>query len=247
VAANNNIHFEYQRIGKGAINIVFLNGFRMHFKTWNKVFPELALENSVFLFNRRGVGASSKATETQDGMTIISEMRSVFSKLSLNPPYLLVAHSLGGIFANLYARIYPNEVAGIVFVDSPHPSEVIEQKIIKPPIALSVILNGLKKIERFFDKFKYSEDECIEETLSQIEIAGNFPDIPIGVVFGTKKIPFVPEKAFQIHQQYQDKLLDLSSKSKRYSCQESDHFPQITEPEKVISAIRDTLSETINS
>jgi len=240
----NNIHLEYHRIDNGAINIVFLNGFRIQFKTWDRVYPELASENSVFLFNRRGVGSSSKATKAQDGKTVISEMHSAFSNLALNPPYILVAHSLGGIFANLYARVYPNEVAGVVFVDSPHPSEVIEQKTINPPIILSAAINGLKNIERLFDKFKYSEDECIEETISQIDSAGHFPDIPIGVVSGTKKMPFVPEQAFEIHQRHQTKLLSLSSKSTHYICDESGHFPQITEPKKVIAAIRSTLNAT---
>jgi pimeloyl-ACP methyl ester carboxylesterase len=169
-------------------------------------------------------------------------MRSFFLNLGLKPPYLLVAHSLGGIFANLYARVYPDKVSGVVFVDSPHPSEIIEQKTINPPIILSIINNSLKAVEKLFDKFKYSEDEYIEETINQIESAGPFPDIPIGVVSGTKKMPFVPKQAFEIHQQYQSKMLNLSSKSTYFICNESGHFPQIIEPEKVIAAIQNTLN-----
>jgi pimeloyl-ACP methyl ester carboxylesterase len=234
---DNDIHLEHQKIGVGETNIVFLNGFRMQFKTWDKVFPELATDNSVILFNRRGVGASTKATEPQDGNAVIGEMRSLLSNLKLSPPYVLIAHSLGGLFANLYARVYPKEVAGVVFVDAPHPSEVSEQRAIKPP----AIMNIIKTTEKLFDKFKFSEDECVEQTVAQIESAGDFPDIPIAVVSGAKKMPFVPEKAFEIHKKYQDRLLSLSSKSTHYVCPESGHFPQITEPEKVITAIRNIL------
>jgi pimeloyl-ACP methyl ester carboxylesterase len=242
--ATNNVHLEYQLIGKGETNIVFLNGFRIQFNSWDKVYPKLAEENGILLFNRRGVGKSSKATIAQDGMTVIGEMHSLFFNLSLSSPYLLVAHSLGGIFANYYARVYPNEVAGVVFVDCPHPSEIAEQKRINPPIVLSATINGMKAIEKLFDKLKYSEDECIEDTLSQMESLGHFPDVPIGIVSGAKKMPFVPDKAFEIHQSHQTKMLDLTSKSKHYICHESGHFPQITEPEKVIVAIRDTLNAT---
>jgi pimeloyl-ACP methyl ester carboxylesterase len=242
--SKNNIYLEHQRIGDGTTPIVFLNGFRMLFKTWDKVYPEIMPENCVILFNRRGVGTSIKATEEQDGNTVIIEMRALFSNLGVSPPYVLVAHSLGGLFANLYARTYPNEVAGIVFVDSPHPSEVAEQKKNSPPFVLKAINNGLKTIEKLFDNFKYSEDECIEETIAQIKRAGDFPYIPIAVVSGIKKMPFVPEKAFETHQQYQAQLLNLSPKSTHYICHESGHFPQITEPEKVITAIRDILNET---
>jgi pimeloyl-ACP methyl ester carboxylesterase len=240
----NNIYLEHQKIGDGTTPIAFLNGFRMQFKTWDKVYPEIIHKNCVILFNRRGVGTSLKATEEQDGNTVISEMRALFSTLGLSPPYVLVAHSLGGLFANLYARTHPNEVAGIVFVDSPHPSEVAEQKKKSPPFVLKAINNGLKTIERLFDKYKYSEDECIEKTIAQIKNAGDFPDIPIAVVSGAKKMPFVPEKLFAIHQQYQTQLLNLSSKSTHYICPESGHFPQITEPEKVITAIQYILNET---
>jgi pimeloyl-ACP methyl ester carboxylesterase len=72
--SKNNIYLEHQRIGDGTTPIVFLNGFRMQFKTWDKVYPGLMPENCVILFNRRGVGTSLKATEEQDGNTVISEM-----------------------------------------------------------------------------------------------------------------------------------------------------------------------------
>lgn len=240
-------YLEHQCIGSGATNIVFLNGFRMEFKTWDKVYPAFTSENRVILFNRRGVGVSSKATEVQVGHTVISEMRSLFSSMAISPPFLLVGHSLGGLFANFYARVYPNEVAGVVFVDAPHPLEVADQKTNRPPLLVRGINEGLKSIEKLTDKYKYSEDECIEKTIEQIKNSDPFPNIPIAVLSGTKKMLFVPENAFEIHQQYQVKLLRLSPRSTHYICHKSGHFPQITEPEKVISAIRNTLDAILNS
>lgn len=236
-------HLEYKVVGNGLRNIVFLNGFRMKFESWDKVYPDLTSDNRVILYNRRGVGASSKATEPQDGDTVVGDMRAMFSHLGLNAPHFFVAHSLGGLFANLHARTYPKDVAGIVLVDAPHPSELAEQKKNNLPFLVHTINNGMKSIEKVLDEFKYSEDECVDETISQINNAGAFPDIPVAVVSGGKKMPFVPENAFKVHRQYQVELLGLSSKSTHYICSESGHFPQITEPEKVISAIRKTWDE----
>ncbi len=132
-------------------------------------------------------------------------------------------------------------------MDAAHPSEVAEQQTNNPSSVLSIINNSLKAVEKYFDKFKYSEDECIEETIDQINSAGAFPDIPIAVVSGTKKMPFVPENAFAIHQKYQARLLELSSRSTHYTCHQSGHFPQITEPDKVVGAIRNIIDETTNS
>jgi pimeloyl-ACP methyl ester carboxylesterase len=239
----NNKHLESLILENGGTNVVFMNGFRIQFKTWDKVYPELKYENNVILFNRRGIGRSQKANKAQDGSTVIEDMRSLFSISRLDPPFLLVAHSLGGLFANLYARVYPNEVAGVVFVDAPHQSEIAEQRSFNPPFIVSLLFNSLRTAEKLFDQFRYSEDECVDETIDQINSAGTFPNVPVAVVTGTKKMPFIPVKAFDIHQEYQTKLLSLSTNSAQYLCHGSGHFPQITEPEKVITAIKKTLDE----
>ena len=236
--------FEFKLIGSGEKNIVFVNGFRMKFDSWNKVYPKISEDYRVLLFNRHGVGKSSKAEIKQTGIAVVEDIHKFLSKLEIQPPYIFVAHSLGGIFANLYARTYPNEVSGMVFVDAPHPLEVEEQNKFKPPSVVRAINDGIKSIEKLFDRLKYSEDECIDETISQLLNTAPFPNIPIAVVSGTKKMPFVPEKAFEIHQRYQLKLLDLSKHSKHYFCGGSGHFPQVTEPEIVVSAIIGTANET---
>jgi pimeloyl-ACP methyl ester carboxylesterase len=57
---------------------------------------------------------------------VIEEIQGLLIVQKLNPPYLFVAHSLGGVFANLYARTYPDQVLGIVFVEASHPLEIAE-------------------------------------------------------------------------------------------------------------------------
>ncbi len=246
MAIINKEYFEYSLIGTGSKTIVFFNGFRMKFDTWDKVFTNIPENNKIILFNRLGVGSSSKATKKQTGSVVVNEIHRFLTNLEIQPPYLLVAHSLGGIYANLYARTFPNDVSGIVFVDAPHPSEILEQRKFKPPMILQVLLNGIKKFEKLFDKYRYSEDECIEETILQIQNANPFPNIPVTVITGTKKMPFVPQEAFKTHLHYQNKLLILSEYSRQYKCNESGHFPQITEPEIVVNAIIEITQKISN-
>lgn len=234
--------FEYKIVGDGEQNILFFNGFRIKFNSWDKVYPTLSKEYRVILFNRLGVGLSSKASVDQTGEVVVEEIHKFLSDLKIKPPYLIVAHSLGGIFGNLFARKYPNDVSGVVFVDSPHPLEIVEQRKYQAPSIVTALNDGLKNIEKIFDEFKYSEDEQIKVTLSQIDNASAFPNVPIAVVSGTKKMPFVPDEAFNVHRQFQTKLLALSTHSRHYWCDESGHFPQITEPEAVIKAIKETAS-----
>lgn len=236
-------HFEYRKIGAGERSIIFLNGFRMKYDSWGDVYNNLPEGYSILLFNRLGVGSSSKARVRQTGSVVVNDVHGFLSRLEMKAPYLFVAHSLGGIYANLYARTYPNEVSGVVFVDAPHPSEVIEQHAFRPPLILDAINEGVKNIEKIFDKFKYSEDECIDETISQIQASGLFPNVPVAIVTGKKKMPFVPQAAFDTHLAFQMELLELSARSKHYLCNNSGHFPQVTEPEIVVEAIIDTVDE----
>ena len=50
-------------------------------------------------------------------MTIVEELRRNLKHKGLSPPYILVGHSLGGLYMQLFARRYPQEVSGIVLVD----------------------------------------------------------------------------------------------------------------------------------
>lgn len=61
------------------------------------------------------------------------------------PFYLSHIHL--GVFANLYARTYPDGVLGVVFVDATHPNEIAAQRGLKAPAILSAINSGVKNME----------------------------------------------------------------------------------------------------
>ena len=52
----------------------------------------------------------------------------------MEPPYVLMPHSLGGWAARVFTAAYPDEVAGIVFIDSSHPDQVARHRAILPPV-----------------------------------------------------------------------------------------------------------------
>jgi pimeloyl-ACP methyl ester carboxylesterase len=233
--------FEYSLKGEGNKSIVLVNGFRMPLDSWNLLHPGIEKLGKVFAYNRPGIGYSSKARSNQTGTTVVETLRTLLKIADLSPPYVLVGHSLGGLFTNLYARMYPEEVSGMVLVDATHPDEPKKQNELQPHNFVVAINDWLKSIERTFDHYKYSEEETIDETINQVNQAGSFPQIPLAVVSGTKKMPFVPEKNFEIHLRFQKELTTLSSTSKHYAAEGSGHFPQITEPEIVLAAIKDVV------
>ncbi len=240
----NDLLIEYSLKGEGNTSIVFLNGFRMSLDSWNRLYPGVEKLGRVFAYNRFGAGYSSKAMTDQTGTTVVETLRDLLKAVELTSPYVLVGHSLGGIFTNLYARMYPEEVSGIVLVEAAHPDEPKKQKEVQQPNFVMAINNWLKSIEGKFDQYKYSEESKIDVTINQVKSAGSFPQIPLAVVTGTKKMPFVPENNFELHLQFQIELLTLSLNSKHYTAEGSGHFPQITEPEIVLAAIKDVVELT---
>lgn len=242
--ASLDITVEFSLQGDLTPPLVFLNGFRMPKSSWGKLIGLLPATRQTLLYNRAGVGLTPKAKAAQTAQQVITDLRCLLDQLQLQPPYILVAHSLGGIFANYFVRQYPQEIAGMILLEASHPEEIIAQRQFSPPALLNWINNAVKSIEKIGNPYKYSEDEVIDESLIQITHAGSFPEIPVCVISGTQKLPLVPVASFELHCKYQRELLQLSPLTEYHSLENSGHFPQLSEPETVAAIISQWL-ETI--
>lgn len=110
--------------GHGTPAVVFENGLGGQLQWWAKVLPAIAQETTVFAYNRAGTGTSTEVSTPRDGEAIVEELRRNLRDIGIAPPYVLVGHSLGGLYMQFYARRYPQEVAGLVLVDSTHPEQL---------------------------------------------------------------------------------------------------------------------------
>ena len=117
------VEYSLIRNDNGSAVVVFENGLDGKMNWWHKIIPEIAREASTFAYNRPGYGDSDPVSTPRDGLHIIDELRLLLKSNGLKPPYLLVGHSLGGLYMQLFARRYPEEVTGLVLVDSTHPNQ----------------------------------------------------------------------------------------------------------------------------
>ena len=83
---------------------------------WGLVQPEVAKLTRVCSYDHSGVGWSDDGPKDSCALRV-SEVHTALKNAGVQGPYVLVGHSLGGLIARLYAGRYPDEVAGIVFVD----------------------------------------------------------------------------------------------------------------------------------
>lgn len=71
-------------------------------------------------YDRGGYGWSKTNEERVTSEEYVNDLRKLLAKLVLKPPYILVGHSFGGLNMQLFAASFPEEIAGIVLVDSVH-------------------------------------------------------------------------------------------------------------------------------
>jgi len=71
----------------------------------------------VFRHNRPRIGDSENDSLPPETLHIVNSLRKMLLAKELNPPYLLVSHSFGGAYIRSFASLYPDEIAGLIFVD----------------------------------------------------------------------------------------------------------------------------------
>jgi len=70
--------------------------------------------------------ASTGEVPARTATDMVADLRKLLAALAISPPYVLVAHSWGGVIARTFAHAYPSDVAGLVFVDATH--EVVDSR-----------------------------------------------------------------------------------------------------------------------
>lgn len=108
--------------GEGRPAVVFEAGFGGTHESWEVVAPRVAERTTTFTYDRPGRGESAPTVDDADGVRTSEEaartLRRALDAANLAPPYLLVGWSLGGLYVQKFAQLYPNDVAGIVLVDN---------------------------------------------------------------------------------------------------------------------------------
>jgi pimeloyl-ACP methyl ester carboxylesterase len=80
--------------------------------------PAVARDSRVCVYDRAGRGWSDPAAIPPDGAQIATDLHRLLDRAHVPGPYVLAGHSFGGLYVRTYASMYPEEVAGLVLVDS---------------------------------------------------------------------------------------------------------------------------------
>ncbi len=110
-------------MGYGDPTVVLESGMSGWSVDWALVQRSIATQTRVCAYDRAGYGWSDEGPRPRDSQQIVTELHMLLQNTGILGKYILVGHSLGGLFVQLYARTYPEEIAGIVLIDSVHPDQ----------------------------------------------------------------------------------------------------------------------------
>lgn len=126
-------------------NLIDVGGFKMHINCtgtgsptvileamsggaspyWGWIQPELAKKTRVCAYDRAGFYWSESDLELQSLARTVQNLHTLLVNANISGPYVLVGHSIGGVYMRQFAADYPDDVAGVVLLDVNHPQQFI--------------------------------------------------------------------------------------------------------------------------
>jgi pimeloyl-ACP methyl ester carboxylesterase len=219
---------------------VFEAGSRGTIDKWGQVLEGAGRDATVFAYNRPGYGNSEAAATPRDGRTVVEELRQVLRHKGLKPPYVLVGHSLGGLYMQLFARAYPDEVMGLVLVDTLYPRVI--KRIADFPWTTRLAA------QLMFSRTAWAEIEKIDETGEAVLALARIDDKPIVRLTNEPrphpgKLPPIPVDFGVVNRDKETiALLQKLYPKARDVVADSSHQMALATPEVVVAAIHDVVT-----
>jgi pimeloyl-ACP methyl ester carboxylesterase len=264
----NTIGLENRKEGQPVI--VFESGMGTPMGNWDRVLKGVAELAPLVTYDRPGIGESEPDHEMPTIKNVADKLIKILTHLHLNPPYVLVGHSLGGAYVRGFAVYHPEMLAGLVIIDPADFTENHENKrqyFIDIGIENSTIDSLFKKwdLESIANKgnsqapMSVKEEGDVLENMRKTdfkEIADSkLPDIPVHILTGGRYDTPLQYRA----KEFNDSLLFRAKMKHRverwtgviqsvdqgmlFYSGDAGHFVHYDDPELLISSVRIVLQD----
>ncbi|MEY4546432.1 MAG: hypothetical protein RL685_2627 [Pseudomonadota bacterium] len=171
---------EVVEYGAGDATVVFESGLGDDWQPWQLVAPEVAEQTRVFAYSRPGYGQSEPTTQPRDAAHIVEELRALLAARGVAPPYVLVGHSLGGGYMELFAKAHPEDVSGVVLVDPRHRdfTTACAEAGLEGCVPPASVIATLPQVQ-------IDELESYAQTSDEVRAQGTFGSYPVRVLTAT--------------------------------------------------------------
>jgi pimeloyl-ACP methyl ester carboxylesterase len=205
----------------------------------------------VFLYDRAGLGQSEPVPLPRPLSAFTTDLHNVLHDFGLQPPYVLVGGSFGGMLVLDYASLYPAEVMGVLLVDSTHPEHnqrtltVLPSEALGEPGSLREFRTLLTQLDRIPPESNEWEGLDVPASIVEARERWSLHDIPL-IVLTAGQDEWEPDFPMDVAGQYEQIWLDLqqemaslSTNSSHRIVEDSDHLIHHRRPDSVIESIRE--------
>lgn len=254
--------------GKETPTVVFISGRSDRGSIWKtkplSVFLEVSKFTHACIYDRPGTVTINQNTVLPTPSTAVSQPSSVKDKVedlhallkaaNIQEPFVLVAHSYGGLIARLFAHTYPDSVSGLVLIDI--PTEFMYDALTPSQQALWIQLNSNYSPD--LDAYTIQEKTDFIADFAQMRALSVPRSIPVITFTADQSFDFKKLKAqgilpsntplefesvvFQAHLKGQKHLAQLFN-AKQIDHPHSGHYIQTEQPQIVIEAIREVVEK----
>jgi pimeloyl-ACP methyl ester carboxylesterase len=228
--------------GTGSPTIVYLHGaiFDTGFDPHTNglyTAERLSDEYRVCVYDRRNLGRSDTVDAVQRPQDMVADLHNLLAAAEVEPPYVFLGASFGGVLGYLYLNTYPDDVVGMVQLDSMFPDELFYEHLFPQP-------------ERYT---AFSKDDacCTLERLSHYRMLrtafryiGREPEVPMTYFYSLQD-----PREYGIPK-YDTIIVDAM---KRYVGRfspgtfipiDAPHFMEPAIPDEIAEALRDVIAHT---
>lgn len=228
------IHHTVRIEGRGSVTVILASGLGDTLDTWDTVQQLIAANCARTLaYDRAGYSGSKPALGPRDAEHVVQELRAELHDRGIRPPYVLVGHSLGGLYMQYFARQHPDEVAGLVLVDSTHWNQQLLLDT-KPPAytgrqATMLFMTWIARRE-------LADSVSAGEQVHESPRAGRFPTIVLSSTRPARgETPATRAAAARL----QEEIAADFPAARLVRVERSGHYIQADRPEVVIDAARE--------
>ena len=218
--------------GSGSPIVVLETFGPAQLETWNRIQSDIARFTRVMSYDHAGYWGSEPGPKPRDATRIAHELHTALRNAGLAPPYVLVGYSFGGPYIRVFGGLYPDEVAGMVFVDPTQESFMAWLNEHYPELN-RVTVEDLDKQEEWGMQWA---------SMNQAQ-AAQLPDVPMTLITGAAVHDVLSRKLLPLWQAEQVSWLSQFPKANHIVTTNSGHGVVFTEPELIVDAVRHVVEQ----
>jgi len=228
--------------GDGNPTVILEAGINTGSSIWQFVLPGVAATTRVCAYDRAGIGRSSTTPRPRDSQQAVDDLHGLLVTAGIPGPYVFVAHSFGGLNVRYYQSQYPQDVLGMVLVDTVHEDRfAATAKILTPEQEREFEMGRSGAPNNPSELSYYRSSDLVRR------FAHDLPDIPITVIArgrAERWPPGYPTEALErVWRDLQQDLAARAPQGRFLIAEQANHNIPGEQPQMIVDATRSMINQ----